>query len=211
MAGGAGMPAYRASVDRGIPPLTTASSSDAALTTQLTSAQAVSAAGASRMEAIAAQTRSITAVAPMAQSASAQQAVITALRNQIAQAQQVVNTTQQQASATASQINTLQYPKDAPARDGFKQDREDGDPHNPYKPGDSKYDEVEGKLWELYELETKIDEHNSHPPDPQDPTAWAEYNAEKEELEAELLKLQAELAQLGVEVTITPPEGAPEK
>jgi hypothetical protein len=126
MAGGAGMPAYRASVDRGIPPLATASSSDAALTTQLTSAQAVSAAGASRMEAIAAQTRSITAVAPMAQSASAQQAVITALRNQIAQAQQVVNTTQQQAGSAASQISSLKYPKDAPASGGDGGDSGDG-------------------------------------------------------------------------------------
>jgi hypothetical protein len=111
MAGGAGMAAYRASVDRGIPPLITASSSDAALTTQLTSAQAVSAAGASRLEAIAAQTRSITAVAPTAQSASAQQAVITALRNQIAQAQQVVHTSQQQANAATARISSLRYPK----------------------------------------------------------------------------------------------------
>jgi hypothetical protein len=210
MAGGAGMPAYRASVDRGIPPLATASSSDAALSTQLTSAQAVSAAGASRMEAIAAQTRSITAVAPMAQSASAQQAVITALRNQIAQAQQVVQTTQQQASATASQISTLQYPKQAPAG-GFKQDTQDGDPHNPYKPGDPKYDEIEAKLWELYDLNTEIEQHEAKRPKSGASAAEVTaYNEKVAELNAKVFKMQAELGQMGVEVIIKQAENAPE-
>ena len=118
MAGGSGMPAYRDMVDRSIPPLTTASTSDAGLTTHLTTAAAVTKAGATRLDSIAAQTRTISEAAPAARSAAEQRAILTALRAQMQQASQVVQTTQQQAGAAATQIRTLQYPKDAPASSG---------------------------------------------------------------------------------------------
>jgi len=118
MAGGSGMPAYREMVDRSIPPLTTASTSDAGLTTQLTTAAAVTNAGATRLDSIAAQTRTISAAAPTARTAADQRAVLTALRAQMQQASQVVQTTQQQDGAAATQIRTLQYPKDAPGSSG---------------------------------------------------------------------------------------------
>ena len=115
MAGGAGMPAYRAMVDRSIPPLTTASTSDAGLTTQLVTAAAVSKAGATQLDAVAAQTRTISAVAPAARTAADQRAILGALRGQMQQASQVVQTTQQQAGGTATQIHSLKYPNDNPA------------------------------------------------------------------------------------------------
>jgi hypothetical protein len=118
MAGGAGMPAYREMVDRSIPPLTTASTSDAGLTTHLVTAAAVTQAGATRLDSIAAQTRTISAAAPTARTAADQRAVLTALRGQMAQASQVVQTTQRQAGAAATQIRSLKYPKDAPASSG---------------------------------------------------------------------------------------------
>lgn len=118
MAGGAGMPAYRDMVDRSIPPLTTASTSDAGLTTHLTTAAAVSKAGATQLDSIAAQTRTISAAAPAARTAAQQRAVLTALQAQMQQASQVVQTTQQQASSGATQIRSLQYPKDGPASSG---------------------------------------------------------------------------------------------
>jgi hypothetical protein len=209
MAGGAGMPAYREMVDRSVPPLTTAATSDAGLTTQLTTAAAVSRAGAAQLDSIAAQTRTISAAAPTARSAAAQRAIVTALRAQMMQASQVVQTTQQQAGAAATQIRSLQYPKDAPAS-GFKRDRDDGDPHNPYKPWDPKYSEVQGKLLDLYDLEMKISEHTAKLPylDLKDPIAVAEYDERSDELNEELFKMQAELGQLGVEVIIQPAEKA---
>jgi hypothetical protein len=112
MAGGAGMPAYRAMVDRAIPPLTTASTSDAGLTTHLVTAAAVTNAGATQLDGIAAHTRTISAAAPAARTAADQRAILTALRGQLSQASQVVQTTQQQAGAAAAQIHSLQYPKD---------------------------------------------------------------------------------------------------
>jgi hypothetical protein len=117
MAGGAGMPAYREMVDRGVPPLTTSANSDAALTTQVTTAAAVSTVGAQRLDVIAVQTRAITQAAPAARSATDQRAILTALRNQIAQAQQVVQSTQLQAGAAATQIRALRYPKEAPSNE----------------------------------------------------------------------------------------------
>jgi hypothetical protein len=118
MAGGAGMPAYREMVDRAIPPLTTASTSDAGLTTQLVTAAAVSKAGATQLDGIAAQTRTISAAAPAARTAADQRAILTALRGQLQQASQVVQTTQLQAGAAATQIRSLKYPKDAPGSSG---------------------------------------------------------------------------------------------
>jgi hypothetical protein len=118
MAAGSGMPAYREMVDRSIPPLTTASTSDAGLTTQLTTAAAVTNAGATRLDNIAAQTRTMSATAPTARTAADQRAILTALRGQLQQASQVVQTTQQQAGAASTQIRSLKYPKDAPGSSG---------------------------------------------------------------------------------------------
>jgi hypothetical protein len=118
MAGGSGMPAYRDMVDRAVPPLTTASTSDSGLTTHLTAAAAVTQAGATRLDSIAAQTRTISQGAPAARTAAQQRAILTALRGQLQQVSQVVQTTQQQDGAAATQIRSLQYPKDAPASSG---------------------------------------------------------------------------------------------
>jgi hypothetical protein len=128
MAGGAGMPAYRAMVDRSIPPLTTASTSDAGLTTQLVTAAAVTKAGATQLDAVAAQTRTLSAAAPAARTAADQRAILTALRAQMQQASQVVQTTQQQAGAAANQIETLKYPNDNPAERPDDQILGDTDP-----------------------------------------------------------------------------------
>jgi hypothetical protein len=146
MAGGAGMPAYREMVDRSVPPLTTAAASDAGLSTQVSTAAAVSTAGAARLDAIAAQTRSVSAAAPAARSAAAQRAVLTALRGQMMQASQVVQTTQQQAGAAATQIRSFKYPKDAPASgDGVQalDDEKKKDP--PPKPKPKPADDGKGK------------------------------------------------------------------
>jgi hypothetical protein len=118
MAGGAGMPAYRDMVDRSIPPLTTAATSDSGLTTHLVTAAAVTRAGATRLEGIAAQTRTISAAAPTARTAADQRAVLSALRGQLQQASQVVQTTQQQAGGAATQVRSLKYPEDTPGSSG---------------------------------------------------------------------------------------------
>lgn len=109
MAGGSGMPSYRDMVDRSIPPLIIASTSDAGLTSQLVSAAAVTRAGAERLDAIAAQSRAITQAAAVARTAAEQRAILTALRGQLQQASQVVQTTQQQGRAAATQIRALWY------------------------------------------------------------------------------------------------------
>ncbi|WAJ48026.1 DUF4226 domain-containing protein (plasmid) [Mycobacterium sp. Aquia_216] len=122
MAGGSGMPSYRELVDRSIPPLATASTSDADLSTQLVSAAAVTKAGAERLDVIADQTRAITQAAAGARTPAEQRVIVSALRGQLEQASQVVQTTQQHGSAAATQIRALRYPKDAPravgGRDG---------------------------------------------------------------------------------------------
>jgi hypothetical protein len=118
MADGVGMPAYRDMVDRSIPPLTTAATSDSGLTTRLVTAAALTNAGATQLDSIAAQTRTISATAPTARTAADQRAILTALRGQLQQASQVVQTTQQQAGGAATQIHSLKYPKDTPASSG---------------------------------------------------------------------------------------------
>jgi hypothetical protein len=60
----------------------------------------------------------MSAAAPAARTAAQQRSVLTALRAQMQQASQVVQTTQQQAGAAATQIRSLQYPKDSPASSG---------------------------------------------------------------------------------------------
>lgn len=114
MVGGLGMPSYRDMVDRSIPPLMTASTSDAGLTTHLAAAAAATKAGADRLDAIAAQTRIIAQAAAVARTGAAQRAILTALRGQLQQASEVVQTTQQQGGAAATQIRALRYPKNAP-------------------------------------------------------------------------------------------------
>lgn len=114
MSGGSGLPSYRAMVDRLIPPLITASTSDAGLSTQVVGAAAVTKAGAERLDVIADQTRATTRAAAGARTPAEQRAILAALRGQLEQTSQVVQTTQQQGGAAAAQIRALRYPKDAP-------------------------------------------------------------------------------------------------
>lgn len=114
MAGGSRLPSYRDMVDRLIPPLMTASTSDAGLTAQVVDAAAVTKAGGERLDAIAAQTRATTQAAAGARTPAAQRAILAALRGQLQQVSDVVQTTQQQGGATAAQIRSLRYPKEAP-------------------------------------------------------------------------------------------------
>lgn len=127
---GTGIGSYQAMADGSVRPLTKAASSDAALSTHVTTAAAVTQAGASRMDQIAATTNAITKAAPMARSPGAQRVILTALRSQVSQASEVVQSTQQQAAALASQVRGLEYPKDAPVQ-GLDHDL----PLSP-KPGD---------------------------------------------------------------------------
>jgi type II secretory pathway pseudopilin PulG len=115
---GEGIPAYRDMVERAVPPLHTAAGSDTHLATHITSAVAVDQAGATRLDAIAANTRQLSAAAPGANTASQQRAILTALRGQLQQASQVVQTTQQQGNSTATAIRDLKYPKDTPGSSG---------------------------------------------------------------------------------------------
>lgn len=111
---GVGATSYAEMADRSVPPLTTSATSDTGLTTHLTTAAAVTQAGAARMEQISAQTNAIAAAAPMAKSTADERVILTALRSQVAQASQLVQASQQQAGALAGQIRNLDYPKDAP-------------------------------------------------------------------------------------------------
>jgi hypothetical protein len=113
---GVGTTSYDELADRSVPPLRTSATSDADLTTHLTTAAAITQAGAARMEQIAAQTSAIAKAAPMAKSSADQRVILTALRSQVAQTAQVVQDSQQQASALAGQLRGLQYPKDAPSQ-----------------------------------------------------------------------------------------------
>jgi hypothetical protein len=113
---GVGTTSYGEMADRAVPPLTTSATSDTRLVTHMTTAAAITQAGAARMEQIVAQTSAIAKVAPMAKSNADQRVILTALRSQVAQASQMVQATQQQASALAGQLRDLQYPKDAPAQ-----------------------------------------------------------------------------------------------
>lgn len=134
MAGGSGLPSYRDMVDRSLPPLMTASTSDAGLTTQMVDAAAVTKAGGERLDAIAAQTRATTQAAAGARIPAQQRAILTALRGQLQQASQVVQTTQQQGGAKAAQIRALRYPKDAPGVPMPSDDPSDlWDPSTAYK------------------------------------------------------------------------------
>lgn len=110
MTGGSGMPAYRELVDRTVPPLMTASTSDAELTAQLMVAGGATRAGAERLDLIADQIRAITLDAQTSRSPAAQRAVLTALRSQLQQADQIVRGTQQQGTAVAARIRALRYP-----------------------------------------------------------------------------------------------------
>ena len=112
---GEGIPAYRDFVQRAVPPLATAAGSDTDLAGHITSAAAVDAAGATRLDTLAAQVKTLAADAPSATTANQQRAILTALRGQLQQASQVVQTTQQQGNSTAAAVRDLAYPKDAAA------------------------------------------------------------------------------------------------
>jgi hypothetical protein len=111
---GTGVTSYQAMADRSVPPLTTAASSDSALATHMGTAAAVTQAGAVRLDGIAAQTKLVTQMAPMARSSGDQRVILTALRSQVAAASQVVQSTHQQAGALAAQVRGLEYPKESP-------------------------------------------------------------------------------------------------
>lgn len=113
---GTGIRSYQAMADQSTPPLTTAATSDTSLGAHVTTAAAVTQAGAARLDQIAATTKAITKVAPMARSTADQRVILTALRSQVSQASQVVQSTQQQASALAGRLRDLEYPKDSPAQ-----------------------------------------------------------------------------------------------
>ena len=78
---GQGIPAYRDFVQRAVPPLATAAGSDTDLAGQITSAAAVDAAGATRLDTLAAQVKTLAADAPSATTANQQRAILTALRD----------------------------------------------------------------------------------------------------------------------------------
>jgi hypothetical protein len=113
---GTGVQSYRAMAQAAVPPLTTSAGSDSALAAHVTTAAAVTQAGAARMDKIAATTNAITKAAAGARSSAAQRVILTALRSQVSQASQVVQSTQQQAAALAGQVRGLEYPKDAPVQ-----------------------------------------------------------------------------------------------
>jgi len=109
---GVAVRSYQAMADGSVPPLTSAAVSDGRLAGHLVTAAAVQQAGASRLDQIAASTREISKIAPMAKSRASQQAVLAALKVQVAQASQVVSSTQQQAAALSAQVRGLEYPMD---------------------------------------------------------------------------------------------------
>jgi hypothetical protein len=89
--------------------LSNAGRTDTALESQLSTAAAVTQAGARRMDTIAAQTRAIARGAATAQTPAAQRTVLAALRSQVEQANAVVNSVQQQAGDIAGQVRALSY------------------------------------------------------------------------------------------------------
>lgn len=127
---GTGTRSYQAMADGSVPPLAAAASSDARLAGHIRAAGAVTQAGAARLDQIAATTKAITNVAPMAKSPASQRMILTALRSQVSQAVEVVQSSQKQATALANEVRGLRYPKDAPA---FPLDRDV--PKEPYDTG----------------------------------------------------------------------------
>ncbi len=90
---------------------------DAALSAKLQQAAAVNQSGGARLDAITAQTRAIAALAPTAKSPAAQQAILTALRNQLSQASDVVHNAQTRSSQLAGEVRALGYGHQ-PAKEG---------------------------------------------------------------------------------------------
>ncbi|MBP1823240.1 hypothetical protein J3E61_006876 [Mycobacterium sp. OAE908] len=89
--------------------LMNASGTDAALQTQLSAAAMATEIGASHLDAIAAQTRTIAQAAETAQTPAAQRTILAALRSQVAQANEVVSAARQQAGDVAAQVRALNY------------------------------------------------------------------------------------------------------
>jgi hypothetical protein len=130
---GQGIPAYRDMAQQSIPPLTTSAGSDTSLAGHVTSAAAVAAAGAQRLDAIAANTQTLAEAAPSATTANQQRAILTALRGQLQQAQQVLKATQQQDNSAAGAIRDLTYPKDThDGKNGGTQALDDKDKPPPH-------------------------------------------------------------------------------
>ncbi len=113
-------------VTRAATRLGSAAGADGALNRLLVQAAAIDRAGATRMDAIVAQTRAIAAAAPGARTPAAQRALLTALHGKITQGQGVVNGVKTQAGGVASEIRALDYRfKQSPGTDPPKVTDED--------------------------------------------------------------------------------------
>jgi hypothetical protein len=106
---GTAVDAHRGFVDRAVPPLVGASTSDAALGAHLQRAAAVVHASASQLDGIAAENQQTTAFAASAKTPAAQIAVLKQLRSQVERTQRVVSGARQQASGIASGIQAVDY------------------------------------------------------------------------------------------------------
>ncbi len=89
--------------------LSAAASTDGRLGAYVSQAAALSESGARQLDVVAANTRAIAQVAATARSASAQRAVLTALRGQVAQVQDIVSTARKQAGQLATGARGLSY------------------------------------------------------------------------------------------------------
>lgn len=111
--------AHRGFVDEQAPRLTRAGQTDNALSSYLDTAGRLTRAGASKLDVILANTRSLAGAATGTTSAGEQRMLAQALRNQVSQAGAVVSSTQQQASGIANGIRLMGYgtttkPKEGP-------------------------------------------------------------------------------------------------
>jgi hypothetical protein len=113
--------AHSSFANRAAARLGAAASADSSLDGYLTQAAGVSQAGASRLDAIAAQNRATVLAAASARTPAAQRAVLSQLHSQVAQARDVVNSTRHQGAGLAAGIRGLSYgegPPLSPPTDG---------------------------------------------------------------------------------------------
>jgi hypothetical protein len=106
---GAVKDAHGALVARSAAVLRGAATADVTLSGYLNQAAAVSAAGATRLDTIAAQIRAIAALAPTARTPAAQRTVLAALHGHLSQGQGVVNGAKQQSGGIAGGVRALDY------------------------------------------------------------------------------------------------------
>ncbi len=92
----------------------TASRSDAALAGHLTTAAAISRAGANRLDQIDRQIQTLSQRAPFARSAADQRVILTGMRGAANQTLHLVQSSLLRLDEVADQLRTLRYPKDRP-------------------------------------------------------------------------------------------------